>query len=170
MDDTINWEGENPVERTSELEGAICDLEARLMDVTKALEALPQQPQDSPAADFDATVAEIKNRDNCSRTDALAKARVENPDGFEAFQSGNTNADYDALCAAEMAKGCSLDIAAQRVLARHPHLSAQVIAKKDKHPFEALVAGYVSEGMTPNDALAKARKDHPNQFNSWSNQ
>ena len=36
------------------------------------------------------TVAEIAKRDTCSRTEALSKARVEDPEGFKAFQ-GNGN-------------------------------------------------------------------------------
>lgn len=38
--------------------------------------------------DFEAKVAEIKKRDNCSNSQATSKARVEFPDLFKAFQGG----------------------------------------------------------------------------------
>lgn len=38
---------------------------------------------------FETKVAEIRKRDNCTRTDALAKARQEDPEGFKAFQGSN---------------------------------------------------------------------------------
>jgi hypothetical protein len=38
-------------------------------------------------SDFEDTANEIAKRDNCSRTEALAKARKENPEGFDAFQT-----------------------------------------------------------------------------------
>src|SRR5262249_40859332 len=38
------------------------------------------------AQGFEAKVAEIKKRDSCSGTEAMKKARKEDPDGFEAYQ------------------------------------------------------------------------------------
>lgn len=38
------------------------------------------------AKDFDSKVSEIKKRDNCTRTEALAKARKENPELFAQYQ------------------------------------------------------------------------------------
>lgn len=38
---------------------------------------------------FESKVSEIKKRENCSRTEALEKARKEDPDGFKAFQGQN---------------------------------------------------------------------------------
>jgi len=41
------------------------------------------------AADFNKRVDEIQKRDNCSRVDAMSKARIEDPAAFEAMQASN---------------------------------------------------------------------------------
>lgn len=41
------------------------------------------------AKGFEHKVAEIQKRDSCSRTDALSKARTEDPEGFKAYQSAS---------------------------------------------------------------------------------
>jgi hypothetical protein len=40
-------------------------------------------------ASFETKVSEIQKRDNCTRTEALSKARHEDPDGFKAYQGNN---------------------------------------------------------------------------------
>ena len=112
------------------------------------------------APDFEATVTDIRKRDNCSRTAALAKARQEHPDAFEAFQSGDADADFDALVAAEIAKGSPAGIAAQRVGLRYPNAAAAVIAKKEKTPFETEVDNIQEQdGCSRSEAMARARKN-----------
>jgi hypothetical protein len=75
-----------------ELEGSVLDLEARIQALTKAVAAVTDKKDFDPfkrvgVPDFDSTVSEIRKRDNCSRTEALAKARVENPQAFEEYQN-----------------------------------------------------------------------------------
>ncbi len=41
------------------------------------------------AQDFEAKVSEIRKRDNCSRADAMTKARAEHEDLFKAYQASN---------------------------------------------------------------------------------
>ena len=47
--------------------------------------------QDKDASEtFEKSVSEIRKRDNCTRAEALQKARKENPEGFKAYQqAGN---------------------------------------------------------------------------------
>jgi hypothetical protein len=81
------------MEKVAELEGAVCDLEAKVSDLTKRLERASEQPAKKldpfkrvGVTDFQQTVSEIKKRDNCTRTEAFSKARKENPDAFAAYQ------------------------------------------------------------------------------------
>jgi hypothetical protein len=43
---------------------------------------------DHQQLDFTGHIAEIRKRDGCSRVEALARARIEHPSAFEAYQDG----------------------------------------------------------------------------------
>jgi hypothetical protein len=155
-----------------ELEGAVLDLEAQICDLNKRIEeAGVGSVSDGSAApitvpdDFEQTVTEIRKRDKSSRTEALAKARHENPEGFEAYRVGDTNGDFDALVAAEIAKGSPAAVAAQRVGLRYPNAVAPGIAKKEKTPFEKVVDAIMEqEGCSRSVAMSIARKKEPAKF------
>jgi hypothetical protein len=149
------------------LEGRANDLEAQIAHLTKALAAVGQRNRLS-AEDFEQAVAEIRKRDNCSRTDALAKARKEAPEAFATYCDGSTNADFNALVAEEIAKGCPPAVAAQRVSLRYPDAAATVITKQDKHPFEKVVDAIMEQdGVTRSVAMARARKKEPVKFAAY---
>jgi hypothetical protein len=157
-----------------EIEGALTDIEAQILDLNKKLEeaGVGSVRDDSktpimvpPAEDFDETVANIAKRDRCTRQVALAKARHENPEAFEAYQSGPVNEDFDRLVELELATGVSLDIAKQRVGIKHPGAAASVMAKQEKTPFETEVDNIQEQdGCSRSEAMARARKKHPVKF------
>jgi hypothetical protein len=154
-----------------ELEGAVIDLEARMAHLNKALEAANVKPKSKDVEakpDFATTVAEIRKRDNCSRTEALVKARKEQPESFAAYSAGPTNADFDKLVEAEIAKGVAPSVAAQRVGLRHPEATAAAIAKQDRHPFLKLVDNIQEQdGCSRAVAMSRARKKSPEKFFSY---
>jgi hypothetical protein len=148
------------------LEGRANDLEAQIAHLNKALAAAGQRNR-LGAEDYEQTVAEIRKRDNCSRTDALAKARKENPTAFAAYCAGPTNNDFAALVEAEIAKGAPASVAAQRVALRNPDLAASVI-EKAKHPFEKVVDNIMAQdGVTRSVAMTRARKKEPVKFAAY---
>jgi hypothetical protein len=157
---------ETTMDEVQELEGAVLDLEARVQELNKKT----TQPH-APIAvnDFETTVTEIRKRDNCSRTDALVKARAENPNGFAAYNSDNTPNDFDALMAAEIAKGAPASVARQRVGLKFPNAAATLIAKTSgKHPFESVVDAIQEQaGVTRTVAMSRARRKEPAKFQHY---
>jgi hypothetical protein len=152
------------------LEGALIDLEAQVVDLNKkidvAVHAEPKQP--IHINEFENTVVEIRKRDGCSRTDALVKARAENPNGFAAYNSDNTPQDFAALVAEEIRKGCPAAVAAQRVGLKYPSAAASVIEKAGKHPFEKVVDAIMEQdGCSRAEAMARARKKESAKFASY---
>jgi hypothetical protein len=152
MDDNVNDE---PM-TVEELQGEVYDLEAQIVDLAKKLDAANSQDPEAQKVGFDPyarlgadfapfeqTVNEIKKRDNCSRTDALAKARKENPEGYENFLAGTgTNADSEI-----------------------------VITKGEKHPFEKVVDSIMQqEGCSRAVAMQRARKKEPVKFAHYQEQ
>jgi hypothetical protein len=143
------------------LEGALIDLEAQVVDVDVAVRA---DAKPIHINEFENTVAEIRKRDNCSRTDALVKARTENPEGFAAYNADNAPKDFEALVEAEMAKGVSDSVARQRAGLKYPDATAAVI-EKAKHPFEQVVDTIqAQDGCSRAEAMARARKKEPVKF------
>ena len=71
-------------------------------------------------------------------TAALAKARKENPEGFEAYQDTDTT------------------------------IVGEVIAKSGKHPFETEVDNIMStDGCSRSVAMSRARKKHPVKYAAY---
>jgi RNA polymerase subunit RPABC4/transcription elongation factor Spt4 len=111
-----------------ELEGQLIDLAAQIENLNKVMteanvQAEPYLPAAPTAEDFTQTVAEIRKRDNCTRTAALAKARSENQAGFAAYCAGPADNDFAALVEEEISKGSPASVAAQRVALRYPELA-----------------------------------------------
>ena len=131
--------------KADELQGAVCDLEARIADLTKKLEENSQPKKVDPfkrIGDFHTTVSEIRKRDNCSRTEALAKARKENPEAFNAYLVG------------PVAK---------------PDVSPAV-AKSSVTTFMAAVDDAMREkGLSRTDAMSEVRKREPAKFEHYQN-
>jgi hypothetical protein len=153
----------------AELEGQLIDLEAQIADLNKKLvEANVQayQPDDTPSAeDFDQTVAEIRKRDGCSRTAALAKARSENQAAFAAYCAGPADKDFAALVEAEIAKGAPASVAGQRVALRHPHLACDAPLAKGVSDFMAAVDAVMAEQeLSRTEAMTAVRKAAPELF------
>ena len=170
MDDNIiPYDSDDPAERAEELAGAVLDLEARLSDLNKKLEDVTlAQPQPAfEAPDFEQTVSHIRKRDNCSRQDALTKARHENAAGFESYMADSSHEDFDTAVEAELAKGaCSEAIAKQRVGIFHPHLVS--ITKQEKTPFERVVDAIMEQdGCSRSVAMSRARKKEPTKFQHY---
>ncbi len=97
---------------------------------------------------FETAVSRIAHRDGCSKAAAMATARRENPTLFGDYQqsglvgnaanSGQPLTTFDMeksalsfgdLVAAEIRKGCSPVVAAQRVAYAHPELARSAITK-----------------------------------------
>ena len=153
-----------------ELDGQMTDLEARIEHLTKTLAAATDKDQSNfdEVVDFEQTVAEIQKRDNCTSQVAMAKARQENAAGFANYQASETNADFDSLVATEIAKGAPASVAAQRVGLKYPNAAAQVITKREKHPFEKVVDAIMQQdGVTSSVAMARARKKEPVKFAAY---
>lgn len=159
-----------------ELEGSIIDLEAQLADLNKRLaeaEAQTNHNQNNQilvsAPDFEDTVAGIRKRDGCSRTEALAKARKENAAGFQNYSAGPANDEtFESLVAGEIAKGVADSVARQRVGLKYPNAAAAAIAKQGKHPFEKLVDAIMEQdGVSRSEAMARARKKEPMKFHHY---
>src|SRR5215212_1516165 len=113
------------------LEGAVADLDAQLVELSKRLDQdNPPGPQFAevarPVLEFDDTVASIRSRDSCSRVQAMAKARRENPEGFAAYAHGPIGEDFATLVEKEIRKGCAPNVAAQRVALQHPAVATEI--------------------------------------------
>jgi hypothetical protein len=133
---------ENPT-MTDQQQTQPSQLESRIIEFNKVLAAVTEEAAKADVAaiekSFAQTVSEIQKRDNCTAQAAMTKARFENKVGFAQYQAGDTDADFDALVAAEIQKGSPPSVAAQRVGLKYPAAAAAVIAKQGKTPFEKLV-------------------------------
>jgi hypothetical protein len=153
----------------AELEGQLIDLEAQIAHLNKVMaEAnVPALPDDTPSVeDFDQTVAEIRKRDNCSRTEALAKGRSENQAGFAAYCAGYSSTDFTSLVEEEIRKGCSPAVALQRVAAHHPEFAkAAQTAPKSVADFMAAVDAVMAEQeLSRTEAMTAVRKAAPELY------
>jgi hypothetical protein len=146
---------------------------------------------------FDARVDFIKDRDNCSKSVAMQRARLEYPDDYTAYQkhiaSTSTPEQYAARTAAggwgtnvgkrapvtaedfiqrEMAKGCSREVAGQRVAQQYGFRAfdrQDAIAKRADDLESALVVAAQdiwknNPGLDSCEALRQARLENPRLF------
>jgi hypothetical protein len=167
----------NMTEQTEDqlLDGQLLDLEAKLMEFNKVLAAVGEAAEEADKAaieqSFEQKVEEIRKRDNCSRTDALSKARKEAPEDFASYcGDGPTPMDFDILVASEIQKGCVPAVAAQRVGLKYPEAAAAMIAKASKHPFEAVVDTIMArDNCNLATAMKRARREQPVKFHHYQN-
>jgi regulator of RNase E activity RraB len=131
---------------------------------------------------FESKIAFIQHRDGCTRAAAQTKARLENPTLFQNYQqsglvgnaadSGQQLTTYDKMVRAEIRKGCSPNVAAQRVSYAHPDLARQTLAKAAASPVEFMAK--VDEAMQANGcsrtaAMQQVRKQFPSLFAKFQN-
>lgn len=84
------------------------------------------------------------------------------------LSASETNADFDSLVATEIAKGAPASVAAQRVGLKYPNAAAQVITKREKHPFEKVVDAIMEQdGVSRSVAMSRARKKEPVKFAAY---
>jgi len=156
----------------------MADVETLELQVT-ALEALMEKlgtkanagPDESEVS-FQDVVEYVQERDHCSRSAALTKARQEAPEIFQAWQDGpRPNRDFDKLVRAEIAKGCSPAVAAQRVGLMHPDLTATAVNKFEKKrdsAFDDVVEKIAkAEKVSRSEAMVRARKRNPKAFAAY---
>ena len=68
----------------------------------------------------------------------------------------------------EIAKGSPPSVAAQRVGLKYPNAAAQVITKREKHPFEKVVDAIMEQdGVSRSVAMSRARKKEPVKFAAY---
>jgi hypothetical protein len=150
-------------------------------------------PHALPHHKFQTVTARISAARNLPLTTAAQVARKENPELFADYQSkpylqGNlagqpspiiasigivTAPSFDRLVQAEVAKGCSENVAKQRVAYSHPHLARESIAKSEGGDVVAFMNA-VTEIQKRDDcsrveALRKARVEHPHKFGRYQN-
>jgi hypothetical protein len=163
----------NDMNRINELEGQITDIDAKIDDIAKKLSAVAtrsvEKTAPTPAVDFNTLVDAAQLRDGSTRTEALTKARRENPDAFAAYRDGaieKADSDFDVLVKTEMRRHClPYGVAAQRVVSRYGVLpNAAHVEKRNASgaKFEDIVQKIArDEGCSQVEALTKARKQDP---------
>jgi hypothetical protein len=128
------------ISQFDELECQVANVEAQIDLLNKRFAALSVAPTsgedfDHHSADLETAASEIRKRDNCSRTEALSKARRENPVAFARYRAepeagsglvSKSSVSTDAFMAAvqhEISEArCSALQAMQTVRKRHPDL------------------------------------------------
>ena len=125
---------------------------ARLAILKRKYSPQGRDPHREPTTDggepttFDAATAMIRGRDQCTRTEAMTAARREYPELYQAYQS-------DGLAAEQ----------------QHRAQVAQGIKKSaSATDFEKCVSDIQArDRCSKNDALDKARAEHPAEFEAW---
>jgi hypothetical protein len=112
----------------------------------------------------------IAASENCSKTEALRRARERNPALSHQNLSKSAPSTYEDLVNAEMKKGCNCETAAQRVAQLHGYraFDNRVISKGEVASAvleQAAADLYQSDGsLSRCEALRKARLSNPNLF------
>jgi hypothetical protein len=129
-----------------------------------------------PTMSFEQRVAEIGTRENCSSTQALAKARRQYPEEFNAYNAvlnkAGSNDDFDALVEAQICKGCpTRTIAAQRVLQLYgakPDTAAILKSEGAGSDFQTAVRSIQKrDACSRSEAASRARVEHPDLFAAY---
>jgi hypothetical protein len=124
---------------------------------------------------FEALTDKIKNDHGCPRSDAMAIARLQFPDVYRSYQR-HTNSEATAkrepsLVEAEMAKGCTREVAMQRVAQLHgfrafdhpSHLNKRAEDAEDQLIKSATVH-WLDNDVDRCSALRLARLDNPRLY------
>jgi hypothetical protein len=92
---------------------------------------------------FEAIVDRISREEKVPKTVAMTRARRRHPELYVSYQEHTGVAkSYDAIVAAEIRKGCSPVVAAQRVALLHPIAAQDKFAKSADEVDEELVDAY----------------------------
>lgn len=154
-------------------------LEQEVGDLEKQLALMKNLPADLGDQDFDGAVRNIIKRDNCNRTTALSKARLEAPDAFEAYKNRgratddneDTGAGFNRLVDDEIRKGTPRAIAGQRVLLKYgacPDASQIRKSQSAAADFMAEVGAVMMEKRVPRTAaMQEVRKCHPDLYDAY---
>ncbi len=142
----------------------------------RAPEGIEDTPnkQKEPPMQFDQTVETIRKRDNCSRTEALRKARFEAPDSFAAYRDSASNGSelsYAELVQAELDSGAPYAVAGQRVLQKfgvRPNAPLIQKAQDATAGFMAKVSTVMADtSCSRTAAMREVRKRHPDLYNAF---
>lgn len=115
---------------------------------------------------FEALTDFVADRDGVSKDTAMATARREFPEVYASYQGSGLakNNNYRALVEAEIAKGCSVDVAVQRVAYAYPELARQTIAKAQNSPAEFMAKVDLEiqrTGCSRLEGMSRVRKSNP---------
>jgi hypothetical protein len=162
---------------------------------TYALGAPSPANQTAKTHKFDRLVENIQERDNCSKNEAMSRARREFPDVYTAFQDfvassptseqatrragrgvGKRMSDtFEDLVATEMKKGCSWRTAEQRVI--NVHGSAALNHRMIKRAGPSVATEFTkranaileADGVDRCEALRRLRKEKPYLYDALNN-
>lgn len=121
---------------------SVCDVPAQEGAVMLLMKRAELQGFEKEEAMFEKRVTEITERENCSRVEAMRKARVERPDEFEDYQAEGT-------------------------ISSHPLEKAETLpgAAKAKREFDRAVSELVSSaGISRTAAMTKIRRERPDLY------
>jgi hypothetical protein len=124
---------------------------------------------------FETMVDMIARRDGVPKSVAASRAREEFPDLFDDYQNSvGVSKSYSDLVAAEIRKGCSPVVAAQRVATLYPAAARENIVKSAASPSVAEFMARVDEikkdrGLSRTAAMSAARCEHPDLYERFEN-
>jgi hypothetical protein len=136
--------------------------------------ALKESSHSQSRHKFEALVSKIVNDQGLPRSQAMAYARVQYPDVYSSYQAfstaGTTAKRAPDLVEAEMMKGCSREVALQRVAQLHgfrafdtPSLS-KAAARAEDAEFDLITKAnevWADSGLSRCEALREARLNNP---------
>jgi hypothetical protein len=157
---------------------------------TYRLSAAPQPQGRTKRHRFDSRVEHIKQRDGVSKTEAMSRARVEHPVLYSEYQNWladrstsrqhmtrghnligkGASTTYEDLVSEQIAKGCSPELAAQRVVQLHGYeamrnrmftKTAEDITKRFQREVEKIM---YEDGCDATEATRLARIENPTLF------
>jgi hypothetical protein len=147
-------------------------------DLTDAMGEDREDLQYPKVTDFDTFTQHVKQRDGLTSMEAMTRARKENPELFRRSQGSTTtlttkraaSPSYESLVAEQIAKGCSPNLAAQRVAQAHGYPAVYNRSRISKS--EVLADGFAKraedlayeEGLSLCDAMRKLRLSNPRKF------
>jgi hypothetical protein len=124
------------------------------------------------AAEFDALVREVAQRDGIPLAEAARRARQENPDVYDAMTRTDVAKSFNEMVADEIGKGFSHNVARQKVSNAYPQAARESIAKSqaDVADFMCCVTAIQKrDQVNRTTAMARARKAHPSEFSRFQN-
>jgi hypothetical protein len=117
---------------------------------------------------FEAFVDRIAREEKVPRTTAMTRARQKYPELYASYvREKNVSKSYGDLVQDEIRKGCSCEVAAQRVAMSHPDAARASIAKArdEVADFMERVDAYQAElGCARTVAMSEIRKRYPDAF------